>query len=189
MRIRFLTGKHVLIALCALLGSSASIWAQYTTDDPAITPMFHHDVITINPSPTPSPVPSSTPSPWPYAAGQQLGNIMTLPNTGNGLVQSLVVVDSDSQNIALDFMFFSASPTLTSTNHAAFGTSTPGLILGTVHVGTSDYSTIGSKGMVSLKNIGLNIKADSGLTLYVVAIAQGTANYTKAPTVRIGIQH
>lgn len=124
-----------------------------------------------------------------YVSGNQLGGIMTLVDVvrtdnnikqGTALLTEVTILDADSQNAAIDIWFFSVSPTLVSSDHAAFNITDANLAaqcIGVVSVGSA-YSASSSNSISSTTNLNKSVSVPSGTTIYAVAIVRGTPTYT-----------
>lgn len=123
-----------------------------------------------------------------YTAGDQVGGIMTLSSIlrqdsnmsiGTAMLTSVSIIDKAAQSAAFDLWFFKISPTLASTDHAAFNITDANLLLsfiGTASVGGS-YSTSASNAVSTTSNINLPVFAASGSSLYCVAKTTSTPGY------------
>lgn len=124
-----------------------------------------------------------------YTSGFQLGSIMTLANAvrfesntsiGTAFLSEITILDKDSQNAAIDIFFFNTSPTLVSTDHAAFDITDANLVaqcIGVVSVGTS-YSASASNSVSSVSNLNKAIYTTVGSNIYAVAVVRATPTYT-----------
>lgn len=147
----------------------------------------------INVTKTVSVVPTISTSPA-YTSGDQLGGIMTLvdvvrQDSGTGIgtseLHSVTILDGDKQDVAIDIWFFNVSPTVTSTDNAAFSMSDANQALqciGCVSVGTSYSDAALNSTSSDGKNIGLVLQANgtsaTPTNLYAIAIVRGTPTYT-----------
>jgi len=123
-----------------------------------------------------------------YVAGYQVGGIMTLTDairmdtqTGLGVSElvSITILDKAKQDAAINVFLFSASPTLASSDHAAFDLTDANLIaacIGVVSVGTTYVDTV-SNSVSSTVNLNLPLQITSGTNLYAVATTSGTPTY------------
>ena len=131
-----------------------------------------------------------------YASGNVLGGLITIDNSGSGpgpieenplsaILQSLVVLDPDSQNSAMDLFFFGTAPVAAMTNKTAFAPSLADLqnCLGVVQVVAGDYASGGANGSVAgtakQTLIGRILKpnAPKATALYCVPVLRGTPTY------------
>jgi hypothetical protein len=117
-----------------------------------------------------------------YTSGDAVGAKRTLANAltsiGTGVLESITVLDRANQKATLEIFIFDADPTnATITDNAAFVFSTDDLkVLARIEVGPSDYVTINSKAVATIKGIGVALKA-AGTSLYVVVVTTDTPTY------------
>lgn len=129
-----------------------------------------------------------------YADLDVIDSVIALPKSvrkkaGSGVIQSLVVVDSDNQAADLDIYFFDDTFT-TAADNAAWSPSYADMqkLIGVVNMRT--YSTINSIAYSVVKNIGLSFDvASNSESLYMLAVSRGTPTYTAAGnlTIKVGI--
>lgn len=119
-----------------------------------------------------------------YSAGDSIGGKITLANAvraaaGITLLQSIQILDRANQRPTGTILIFSADPAAaTITDNAAFVFSTDDLkVVATVPVNTSDYVQINSKAVAQLRNIGAEVKAASGTTLYAAFVVSSTPTF------------
>lgn len=121
-----------------------------------------------------------------YAAGDQLGSLMTL-STGiaddakNMTLLSVAIVDKAKQDAAIDILLFDESPTVSSSDNAALDISDAEMVdkcCGFVEVADSKYSDLNANSVAFVGNIGLNCKYVTDGTLYAIMNCQGTPTYT-----------
>lgn len=127
-----------------------------------------------------------------YTAKDCVGGAMTISNPvrltgGTCVLESIAIVDKDSEEAIFDFHFFSDAPT--ATDNAVFDPTDTQLVdhyLGTVYgVGNTDvdpqavYSTLNDNSVCSKRNIGLVLAAAAtASSIYCVVVTQGTPTYT-----------
>lgn len=128
-----------------------------------------------------------------YTSGDQLGGIMTLSNvvrqdsnTGIGSCElhSVTILDGGLQSAAIDLWFFSISPTVTSTDNAAFSMSDANLAaqcIGAISVGTSYSASALNSVSTDGKNIGLCMNVPftntANTNIFAIAVVRGTPTY------------
>lgn len=128
-----------------------------------------------------------------YTSGDQLGGIMTLTDVirqdsntsiGTSMIASINILDKGLQSAAIDIWFFNQSPTVTSTDNAAFSLSDANLVaqcIGAVSIGTS-YSTSALNSVSTNSNLNIPVQVVSTATaptnIYAIAIVRGTPTYT-----------
>lgn len=126
-----------------------------------------------------------------YVSGNQLGSIMTIPGVvrqdssdstttiGCSELVSVTILDKAKQDSTMNIFFFSASPTLASTDHNAFDLTDANLIatcIGVAAVGTT-YVDTSSNSVSSTVNLNLPLSTTSGNSIYAVAQVTGTPTY------------
>jgi hypothetical protein len=139
-----------------------------------------------------------------YASGDQLGGIQTITDAyrtvyrpfdqpsqpltgqtqlgGKAILQSITIIDGAKQSQPIDIMFFSSSPTLTSSDNAAIDISDAEMAakcIGVVSVDTA-YVDLSNNSLVTYVNAGLVLKQDASATdhnIYAVCIIRGAATY------------
>lgn len=128
-----------------------------------------------------------------YTSGDQLGGIMTLTDcirqdTGTGYgnceLHSVTILDGSKQDIAIDIWFFNVSPTITSTDNAAFAMTKANQFaqcIGAISVGTSYSDAAAVSTSTDGKNLGICMQVAGSSTtntsLYAIAIVRGTPTY------------
>lgn len=128
-----------------------------------------------------------------YTSGDQLGGIMTLTDVvrqdsnmsyGNTELRTVTILDGGKQDVAIDIWFFKVSPTVTSTDNAAFSMSDANQAaqcIGAVSVATS-YSdaALNSTSTTANLNLPMQIASSSSTptSIYAIAIVRGTPTYT-----------
>lgn len=122
-----------------------------------------------------------------YASGDTIGGVLTLSNAvrghkKTGFLHSILVVDKDAQDSALEILLFKSNPTAaTTTDNAAFAFSTDDTeLIAKIPVAAADYVDIDSTGIADLTNLGRLIQCDAASdgSLYAVIVSQGTPTYT-----------
>lgn len=123
-------------------------------------------------------------------ADTQIVNSAVRKTNGTGVIQSIVVVDTDDQKAALSIYFLSANVSMGTENSSpSISDANSGNILGFVDVAVSDYKDLGGTA-VAFKNVIIPIFAASGSDDIYVAVVNGsgTPTYTASGmTLRIGI--
>lgn len=128
-----------------------------------------------------------------YAANQVLGGKITIDNINGAsgpikeaplstILQSLSVLDPDTQNASIDLFFFNQNPTATYTDKTNFVPSLADLqnCIGVVNVPTTAYKAAGANGAVaSVAGIGQVLKpfAAAGTALYCIPVVRGTPTF------------
>lgn len=124
-----------------------------------------------------------------YAAGVQIGGIMTLTDVirydsnlqcGQSLLASVKIIDQSLQAKAIDILIFNQSPTLASSSGSAFSQTFANAklqLIGVVNCGIA-YSTGVSYSVSSTNNLNLPcqslVSATPSSNLYAVAVAAAT---------------
>jgi hypothetical protein len=140
---------------------------------------------------TATPTISTSPA---YTAGDQIGGIMTLtdvirqdPQMAYGVseLKSVTILDGGKQDSAIDIWFFNVSPTVTSSDNAAFSMSDANQAaqcIGAISIGTTYSDGALNSTSTDGKNLGLPLQiAGSSATptsIFAIAIARGTPTYT-----------
>lgn len=132
-----------------------------------------------------------------YASGDSIGGKITLANAIRvagltGVLQSIQLLDRSNQKPLLEIFIFDSDPTAaTITNNAAFVFSTDDLkVLGRISVIATDWVTVNSKAMASLRSLGMILKAASGTSLFAAIVINGSTPTFVATTdfqMRVGI--
>jgi hypothetical protein len=128
-----------------------------------------------------------------YTSGDQIGGIMTLSNVirqdsqmnyGNAELVAVTILDADKQSAAMDIWLFNQSPTVTSTDNAAFAMTAANQAaqcIGFVSVGAS-YSAAAAVSTASTANLNLPVQVAgtvaSPTNLYAIAIVRAAPTYT-----------
>lgn len=133
-----------------------------------------------------------------YTADDQLGDIKTLTAAvltegGTGVIQSVAITDASKQEVALNILVFSSSPTVTSSDNGTLAISAAELaskFLGHIAVAAADYTTLNAASVATVKGVSLPVKSTTGSKdLYFICQAVGTPTYTTttALTLTFGI--
>ena len=132
-----------------------------------------------------------------YASGDAIGPkiqfIATAKSASQGVViQNLTLFDKDSQNSALDILFFASEPTGgTYTDNAAMDANADiaGRLVGIVSIAAVDYKSIGTGSVAAVANIGLYTGALSGGTgeLHAAILSRGTPTYTTTSALALSV--
>lgn len=140
-----------------------------------------------------------------YTSGDRLGATQQLPGvTRSGsdsfkgaTLKSLTILESGSvQKVAIDLLFFDASPTVVSADNAAIDIASSELVdklLGRITVAAADYTTIKSatNAEATVRGLNLVLKPVVGASdIYVVAVVRGAPTYvaTSGLTFKYGIE-
>lgn len=120
-----------------------------------------------------------------YAAGDVLADTQEIAHVlrnvgGSALLQSLALIDQDDQTAAaIDIVFLSANVSLGTENAAPSITdANAAKILGIVNVPSGNFIDVGGAKVATVNNIGLQVTADAGTSVFVAAIARGTPTQT-----------
>jgi hypothetical protein len=124
-----------------------------------------------------------------YASGNQIGGVQTLTNACQTInkvstLMSVVVIDKVSQNAGMTIFFFTALPTLVSSNNTAFNVADSEMVLkscGSVSITSADYvsTAVNSVATLKLPDCALAARsADPQGALYAVAMADDSPTYT-----------
>lgn len=120
-----------------------------------------------------------------YAAGDVLADTQVVSNAlriinGNGLLNSVVVLDEDNQNQALDLVFLSSNVSIGTENSAVSVTDANARnILGIVRINSYDWISLGGVGVATITGLTLGLQAASGSPdLYLAAITRSAPTHT-----------
>lgn len=120
-----------------------------------------------------------------YASGDVLADTQVVSNAlriinGNGLLNSVVVLDEDNQNQALDLVFLSSNVSIGTENSAVSVTDANARnILGIVRINSYDWISLGGVGVATITGLTLGLQAASGSPdLYLAAITRSTPTHT-----------
>ena len=133
-----------------------------------------------------------------YASGDHLGDLQELVNalddtSGTGTIVSVSVVDRDSQSAEIDVLFFSAQPTIASSDNDALDISDDEMsskFLGAVKIESSNYISLANCSAGGVKNAGLLVSATGGSrSLWAQLRSGGSPTYGSPSnlTLKIGI--
>lgn len=125
---------------------------------------------------------STTPA---YTAGDAVGAKRTIAgalrtSNGSGILESITILDRANQKAAMELFIFDSNPAAaTITDNAAFVFSTDDLkVLAHVTIAATDYITVNSKAVATIKGLGITLKgADASTSLYAALVAVGTPTY------------
>jgi hypothetical protein len=130
-----------------------------------------------------------------YAAGDQLGGLMTLSNAtmedgGNAILRNLIIIDKDKEKAVIDVLFFSADPTVASSDNAALNISDANMatyFLGKVSVAAADYTDLSASSVASVTSTGLILQAAAGSrSVYaIMKVLSGTPTFTATNDLQI----
>lgn len=127
-----------------------------------------------------------------YTAGDCVGGIITLANAvrvsgGTSLLYHIHVFDRSNQKPTGNILIFNANPAAaTATDNAAFVYSTDDFKqVARIPVTSGDYVTINSKASADLTNLGRQIKATTGTSLYAVFVTDGAPDFVLATDFQI----
>jgi len=122
-----------------------------------------------------------------YASGDQLGGVMTITKairagSATSLLQAITICEKGTQKAAMDIVFFHTDPTsvITSVDNGVFAITAANVaayVLGYTTISTSDWITVGSGAVASVRNIGGLHKPVSGQDIYAAVIVRGTPTY------------
>lgn len=122
----------------------------------------------------------------PYAAGSNLGGLLTLPmitrQPQTATIVSVLLLDKDKQAKAIDVVFFAQNPTNTTFTDNAPVAVDPGDLLnciGHVSVQAADYSQFSANAVATKANIQLPFKllTSGELSLYAALVARGNPTF------------
>jgi hypothetical protein len=138
---------------------------------------------------TVAPTVSTSPA---YTAGDAVGGKQTLANVyrtsgGTAILESIQILDRANQKAAMEFIFFESDPSsATITDNSAFVYSTDDLkVLGHVTLAASDYVTLNSKAVATLRGLNLALQGSATTSLYVALVTTGTPTYANTTDIQI----
>jgi hypothetical protein len=131
-----------------------------------------------------------------YASGDVLADTQAvtgaLASAGEvAILQSLQLTDKDDNTAAgIDLVFLSENVSLGTENSAPSITDTNAAkILGIVSVASGDFIDVGGAKVATKLNIGLQLSAPTGTTVYVAAVTRGTPTQTGSGiTLNLGLR-
>lgn len=119
-----------------------------------------------------------------YAAGDTVGTIIEIANAfrasgKESILQSIHILDRSNQKPTGNLLFFNASPAAaTTTDNAAFVYSTDDQKeVARITIAASDYTTINSKAVANIRNIGAQVYATTGTSLFLVFVTDGAPDF------------
>ncbi len=125
-----------------------------------------------------------------YSAGNAVGAKRTFANAltavGTGVLESITLLDRANQSAAMTVIIFDADPSAaTITDKSAFVYSTDDLkVLGQINISASDYTTLNSKAVATIRGIGLSLKS-AGTSIYVALVTSGTPTFAATTDVQL----
>lgn len=132
-----------------------------------------------------------------YGAGDLLFDATEIASacrvaTGKALATSIAIIDKDDQGAAMDLYFWSAECDMGTTNSAVAvaDDANLALYLGHYSVAAGDYKDLGpgKVAIVKSSDLGFLAAADSGTSLYLGGVTQGTPTHTSSGLVlRVGL--
>lgn len=131
-----------------------------------------------------------------YAAGDQIGSLLTIPKVPDSRCSKLVsiaVLDKAKQKSLLNIHFFSKAPTVASTDNATLDITDAQMAdkyLGTVAIPAASYVDLSGSSVVSVNNIQMILLSQDqeipgkykGDNLYAIVESGGTPTYGSAAT-------
>lgn len=127
-----------------------------------------------------------------YAAGDSIGGKIVLPNAvrvsgGTSLLYHIHIFDRSNQKPTGNILLFNADPAAaTITDNAAFVYSTDDFKqVARIPVAAGDYVTINSKASADLANLGRQVKAVTGTSLWAVFVTDGAPDFVAATDLQI----
>lgn len=127
-----------------------------------------------------------------YSIGDAVGGKQTLTSAartsgGTVILESIQVIDKAAQNGALEILIFDSDPSAaTITDNSAFVFSTDiSKLVARISVATSDYVTINTIGIATLKGLGIAIKANGSANLYAAIVTPAALNLASTTDIRV----
>ena len=136
-----------------------------------------------------------------YAALDVIGaaatsGVVTITNAmriegGSGVLHSVSLFDDDNEKNPITLLFFDSAPsggTYLGNGALALASGDKAKYLGKVNIAAADYETLGGDAFVSLKSIGLPVKASGSANLYMIPlVTSGTPTYTASTDLKIAL--
>jgi len=122
-----------------------------------------------------------------YASGDQVGGINTLTDSTDwggscSVLKSVTLLDGAKQNKAVDLLFFSSSPTITSIDNGAFAlldSEMLGKCLGKISIAGTDYADAAASSVATKVELSLILKSAAGSkNLFCILVARDAPTYT-----------
>jgi hypothetical protein len=127
-----------------------------------------------------------------YTAGDAVGAKRTIANAvrvsgGTGILESIILLDRANQKAAMELFIFDSDPSAaTITDNTAFVFSTDDLkVIARVSIAATDYVTINSKAVATVKGLGIALKASGSTSLYAALVTTGTPTYAATTDVQL----
>lgn len=127
-----------------------------------------------------------------YTAGDAVGGKRTITGAlrtsgGTGILESVQILDRANQKAAMELFIFDSDPSAaTITDNSAFVFSTDDLkVLAHVTIAATDYVTINSKAIATIKGLGIALKGNATSTLYAALVTTGTPTYAATTDVQL----
>lgn len=132
-----------------------------------------------------------------YATGDQLGTLMTITNAVKSMacsfLDSIIVVDGAKQDADITIYFFSAAPTVTSSDNAALNIADAEMAaycIGWIDITASDYRDTSANGTATVRGLNFPVQSAGTDNLYAIMQAVGTPTYAASSlTLRFGFRY
>ncbi|MCX6022507.1 MAG: hypothetical protein NTZ05_12400 [Chloroflexi bacterium] len=118
-----------------------------------------------------------------YAAGDAVGGLLTFTSIarasgGSGVIMSVTIADFANQKAELELWLFDQSFTNASDNAAAaYSAADLANIVGVIPIYASDYKSVGTRAIATVRAIGLPFVASGSANLYGQLVTRGTPTY------------
>lgn len=120
-----------------------------------------------------------------YLANDVVGGKLTITNAmrisgGTGILTGVTLVDLANQKAAFDIFLFNADPsagTYTDNGAISWNDTDLGKCISRIEVLASDYKSVGSKAVASLRNLGEVVKAVGSRHLYALMVTTSAPDY------------
>jgi len=120
-----------------------------------------------------------------YTINDALGGLVEIDVPKNGVIMGVVIVDRDSEEDALDIIFFDRSVTVAADHDpAAYSDDDLQFCLGQIKVVAGDYGTFAANSLATVDNQGFAYETTSG-HLFFQCVTRATPTYTAASDVQI----
>jgi|SRR3990167_927335 len=122
-----------------------------------------------------------------YTSGDQVGAISTVADATDwsgscSILKCVTILDGAKQNKALDLLFFSSSPTVTSIDNGTFAlldSEMLGKCLGKISIAVTDYADADASSLATKLDLDLILKSAPGSkNLFCILVARDAPTYT-----------
>lgn len=128
-----------------------------------------------------------------YASGDAIGGKLTFAGATSskksGTLNSIVIIDNDKENSAMDLVCFCKDFTATADNAAINISDADAInIIFSVAIAAADYKDIGGASVANLGNLGKQFTLSENTSVFCQLIARSTPTYTLATDLKLVLQ-